>query len=238
VALLVRALRGVRVLLVVTFRSDELHRSHPLRRLLAGLAACQAGDWLYNLALLALVYGRTYSSVWVGLTTAARILPEVFLGPLGGILADRVNRRALMLGSDVARALTMGALAIVAVTSAPIFLAPLLAALCPAAGSACVPCVLAVLPRLAGDEQLATANAARVSITAICVIGGPLFGAELMLLGSPATAFVVNGVTFLLGALAVAGLPREALRLPTGGEAQAHRGRREDLRTGCHALRG
>ncbi len=36
------------------------------RRLLAGLAVSQAGDWLYNLALLALVYERTGSSTWAG----------------------------------------------------------------------------------------------------------------------------------------------------------------------------
>jgi hypothetical protein len=64
-----------------------------VRLLLTGLAASQGGDWLYNLALLALVYGRTHSSVWVGLTTAARILPEVAAGPVGGILAPMLARR-------------------------------------------------------------------------------------------------------------------------------------------------
>ena len=36
------------------------------RRLLASLAVSQAGDWLYNLALLAFVYERTHSSAWLG----------------------------------------------------------------------------------------------------------------------------------------------------------------------------
>ena len=136
-----------------------------IRLLLVGLAASQAGDWkLYNLALLALVYGRTHSSLWVGLTTAARILPEVALGPLGGILADRIDRQQLMIGSDVIRACTMATLALVATAHAPIVFAPILAALCTGAGSAYAPCVVAVLPHLATDEQLPAANAARVSI--------------------------------------------------------------------------
>jgi hypothetical protein len=59
-------------------------RDRNIRRLLIGLTASQAGDWLYNLALLAFVYERTHSSVWVGLTTAARIIPAVVLGPLPG----------------------------------------------------------------------------------------------------------------------------------------------------------
>jgi MFS family permease len=208
-----------------------------IRLLLAGLAASQAGDWLYNLALLALVYGRTHSSLWVGLTTAARILPEVALGPLGGILADRVDRRRLMIGSDVIRAITMAALALGALAHAPIVFAPILAALCTGAGSAYAPCVVAILPRLATDEQLPAANAARVSIQSICIVAGPLFGAILMLLGSPAVAFTVNGATFLAGALAVAALPHPALRAPAAASEQ-NPGLRQELKAGWEALRG
>ena len=54
------------------------------RSLLAGLAVSQAGDWLYNLALVTLVYSRTHSALWAGVTTAARVVPIVALGPLGG----------------------------------------------------------------------------------------------------------------------------------------------------------
>jgi predicted MFS family arabinose efflux permease len=213
-------------------------RERSIRRLLAGLAASQAGDWLYNLALLAFVYGRTHSTVWVGVTTAARILPEVALGPLAGILADRFDRRGLMLGSDLIRAATMGGLALVALAHGPVLLAPVLAAMCTAAGAPYIPCVVAIVPRLATEEQLPAANAARVSLQSICIIAGPLFGAALMLLGSVAIAFIVNGVTFLLGAVAVAGLPREALRRPAGAEAQPHQGLRQELATGWSALRG
>jgi MFS family permease len=208
-----------------------------IRLLLAGLAASQAGDWLYNLALLALVFGRTHSTVWVGLTTAARILPEVALGPLAGILADRVDRRRLMIGSDVIRAATMATLALLAIAHAPIIFAPVLAALCTGAGSVYAPCVVAILPRLATDEQLPAANAARVSIQSICIVAGPLFGAVLMLLGSPALAFIINGATFLAGALAVSALPRPSLRAPAAVSEQ-HPGLRQELKTGWEALRG
>src|SRR5205085_12480731 len=74
-------------------------RERNIRLLLAGLAASQAGDWLYNLALLAFVYERTHSATWVGLTTAVRIVPEVALGSLAGVLGGRLDRRAPLLGS-------------------------------------------------------------------------------------------------------------------------------------------
>ena len=71
------------------------------RRLLTGLAISQVGDWLYNLALVALVYQRTHSALWAGVTTAARVVPAVALGPLGGVVADRFDRRLVMIGSDL-----------------------------------------------------------------------------------------------------------------------------------------
>ncbi|HTU08502.1 MAG TPA: MFS transporter, partial [Trebonia sp.] len=73
------------------------------RSLLAGLAVSQVGDWLYNLALVTLVYQRTGSALWAGAATAARVVPMVVLGPLGGVLADRFDRRRLMVACDVIR---------------------------------------------------------------------------------------------------------------------------------------
>ena len=187
--------------------------------------------------LLAFVYERTGSTAWVGITTAARILPEVALGPIGGVLADRYDRRLVMIASDVLRAAAMGALAVVAVTGAPAILAPLLAAVCTAAGAAYPQCVVAVMPRLVGAGDLAAANAARIGITSLCVIAGPALGAALLLLSSTAVVFAVNGVTFLIGAAVVTALPREALRRPAVAVEEVHASIRADLAVGWRALR-
>src|SRR5277367_1825760 len=56
------------------------------RALLAGLAVSQTGDWLYNLALVTMVYQRTGSVMWAGFATAARVVPMVVLGPAGGVI--------------------------------------------------------------------------------------------------------------------------------------------------------
>jgi predicted MFS family arabinose efflux permease len=212
-------------------------RQRNLRRLFAGLVTSQAGDWLYNLALLAFVYERTGSAAWVGITTAARIVPEVVLGPIGGVLADRHDRRAVMIGSDLLRAAAMAALVVLAVAGGPIVLAPVLAALCTAAGAAYPQCVVAVMPRLVDEADLPAANAARISITSLCIIAGPLIGAVLLLLGSAAATFAVNGASFLVGAVVVAALPREATRRPAGAAQEAPASLRADLVTGWRALR-
>ncbi|MGH3190779.1 MAG: MFS transporter [Streptosporangiaceae bacterium] len=173
------------------------------RRLLSALAVSQIGDWLYNLALVVLVYDRTHSAAWAGVTTAARVVPVVALGPLGGVLADRFDRRRLMLVSDVARMGLMLLLAAVAATRLPILLAPLIAATATAAAAPYLPCVAAVTPRLVDDADLPGANAARSAVAGLGIIIGPALGGLLLLLGSPAFAFALNAVTFGLSALAL-----------------------------------
>jgi MFS family permease len=211
-------------------------RRYPrFRRLLASLAVSQAGDWLYNLALLAFVYERTHSSTWLGVTTAARILPIVVCGPLGGVLADRYDRRRLMIASDAVRLVLMLALAGVAAAGLPIVLAPVIAALSTAASSAYMPCVAATTPRLVDDADLAAANAARSAIGQICIVAGPGFGALLLLIGPPSLAFALNGATFALSALAVASLPTGPLFAPAGAPDDAPNVLRE-LREGARAL--
>jgi len=210
-------------------------RSPRFRRLLASLAVSQAGDWLYNLALLAFVYERTHSSAWLGLTTAARVLPIVVCGPLGGVIADRYDRRRLMLASDAIRVALMLALALVAAAGLPVLLAPVLAALATTASSVYIPSVAATTPRLVDDADLPAANAARSAIQQVCIVAGPGFGALLLLLGPASLAFAINGLTFALSALAVASIPAGAVFAP-GGEPDAAPDVLRELRDGARAL--
>jgi hypothetical protein len=61
------------------------------------------------------------------------VLPVVAVGPLGGVIADRYDRRALLIASDLTRAGLMGALAAVIALGLPTVLAPFLAAMATAA---------------------------------------------------------------------------------------------------------
>jgi MFS family permease len=181
-------------------------RHAPLRRLLAALAASQAGDWLYNTALLAFVFERTHSTAWLGLVTVMRVLPIVVLGPLGGVVADRFDRRLVMIVCDVLRAAIMLALVAAAILQLPVVLAPALAALATAASAPYPSCTAASLVRLVPDADLPGANAARAVIGPLCVVGGPALGALLLLLGPAWVVFAINAATFVVSALLVAGI--------------------------------
>jgi MFS family permease len=206
------------------------------RRLLAGLAVSQIGDWLYNLALVALVYERTHSPLWAGLTTAARVVPMVALGPLGGVLADRFDRRRVMVACDLTRLALMAVLALTALTHPPIVLFPLLAALATAAGAPFLPSASAVTPRLVPDADLPGANAARSAVTGLGIIAGPALGGVLLLLGPPVLAFLLNALTFGVSALAVLTIPASTAFRP-GGSAARPAGLLRDLADGATALR-
>jgi predicted MFS family arabinose efflux permease len=214
----------------------RLPGGRPFHLLLTSLAVSSCGDWLYNVALLAFVYDRTRSATWLAVTTAARVIPIVVLGPIGGVLADRWDRRRLIIASDVSRAVAMIALAIVAATSMPVALAAALAALSTAAGVVQPPCVAACTPRLVVSDELQRANAIRAAIGQASVVAGPALGAVLLGLSSPAVVIALNAVSFLASAAAVTAIGRSPVFVPSREDrGPLHIGR--ELRDGAHALR-
>jgi MFS family permease len=207
------------------------------RLLLTSHAVSSCGDWLYNVALLAFVYERTGSPTWLALTTAARILPIVVLAPLGGVLADRHDRRRLIIASELLCAALMVALAGVAASGLPVLLAPLLAAAATLAGSAHPSAVAASVPKLVPAEALQRANAARAAVGQAAIVAGPALGAVVLALSSPAVAILANALTFLASAAAIAAIPPGPAFTPAreGGE---HPALLAELRAGIDAFRG
>jgi MFS family permease len=218
-------------------RFVSLPGGRSFRLLVTSLAVSSAGDWLYNVALLALVYGATGSPTWVALTTAARVLPIVVLGPLGGVMADRYDRRRLIVVSDLTRAVVMVALAGVAAGGLPIVLAPLLAAAATAAGTVTPPAIAASTARLVEDSELQRANAARAAIGQAAIVGGPALGALLLAVSSPAVAILLNALSFLGSAAAITSIGGGDAFRPARDDDRVP-GLLEEIRAGAQALRG
>ncbi len=212
----------------------------PFRVLIAALAVSSLGDWLYNVALLAFVYGRTHSASWVALTTAARVAPLVVLGPIGGMLADRCDRRILMIASDAVRAAIMVLLAGVALTGLPVALAPLLAAAATAAATVNLPCVVASTARMVPGEELARANALRAAVSQGAIVVGPALGALVLMAASPALAILFNALTFVISAMAMLSLGSGAMFAAPGTRdgGPDRPSVLADILAGARALRG
>lgn len=207
--------------------------SPAFRRLWLGQATSQLGDRIHQIATAWWVLELTGSPAMMGLLWVATSLPAVLLAPFAGALADRVERRALMLACDLARTGLTLIMAILALShqlsvGGLFALAVLLAAL----GAAFTPASLAIVPQLVEEETLLRANALQELTTQGAAVLGPALGGVLVAaLGAP-WGFAVNGLSFAISALALARLgsaPR-----PTGSGGASYL---ESLREGFEVLR-
>lgn len=201
------------------------------RALIGASAASQLGDWLYNAALLAYVYEATGSAGWVGAATICRLLPYVLLGPLGGVVADRYDRRTVLLAGDVIRGSMMLALALAVSVDGPVGLVIAITALASAAGTAERPAAMALLPRLVGETRLGAANALLHTVQDLGVVVGPALGAVLLFVGPPEGAFLANAVTFGVSATLISRLRRRPSAPTATGQEGAVGELRHGLRT-------
>ena len=160
---------------------QEILRVRDARALIGASAVSQFGDWLYNAVLLGYVYAATGSAGWVGAATIVRLLPWVVLIPVGGMLADRYDKRTVLLLGDTARCVLMLGLAVVVASEGPVVLVLVLTMLASVAGSAERPATIALLPRLVGESRLGPANALLHTVQELGVVLGPAIGAVLLL---------------------------------------------------------
>jgi MFS family permease len=184
------------------------------RLLIGASAASQLGDWLYNAALLAYVYIATGSAAWVGVATICRLLPYAVLGPFGGVIADRFDRRNVLLAGDLVRVLLMVALAAAVAAESAIVIVIALTALASVAGSAERPAAMALLPRLVGETRLGPANALLHTVQELGVVVGPAIGAILLGVSATWVPFAVNALTFVVSALLISRLRRRPAAAP------------------------
>jgi MFS family permease len=207
-------------------------RNRNVRLLAIAFATTQLGDWLYNIVLLAYVYERTGSAVWVGATSILRILPIVVFGAFGGVVADRAPRIRVMILSDVVRAALMIAIALAAATSAPVGLIVGLVVVSTAAGTPHLPATTALLPELVDDDQLAGANSLINAIFYGALAFGPALGGLIAIVGSASAVFAINGLTFLISAGFTSFIDR-----PQRSADPTSQGAWEQLRAGFAAIR-
>jgi MFS family permease len=206
----------------------EILRVPDARALIGASAVSQLGDWLYNAVLLGYVYAATGSAGWVGAATIFRLLPYVLLIPVGGMLADRYDKRTVLLLGDTVRCVLMLGLAVVVGWEGPVVLVIALTMLSTAAGSAERPAAMALLPRLVGESRLGPANALLHTVQEIGVVLGPAIGAALLLVAPDYAAFLVNAGSFAFSAGLISGIRRGAGR----GAATDARGAGQQFRHG------
>jgi MFS family permease len=191
--------------------SQLLRSNRNYRYAWTGQVVSEIGDHFNNIAVFSLVMQTTGSGLIVSGVMLARAVPAILAGPVAGVLLDRVDRREIMIASDLVRAVV--ALGFIATVRVPrTWLLLVLSGLLMFASPFFTSGRAAILPRIASRDELHTANALTQTTQWVTLtVGTMAAGISAATLGYTA-AFVLNSVSFLFSAWAIS-----RLRPPEGG---------------------
>jgi MFS family permease len=187
---------------------EPLRTSRPFRRLWFGTGISAIGSQITVVAIPYQVYQETGSTLLVGLLGIAALVPLLTVPLYAGSVADAVDRRRLLLYSDVALALVSLVLvgnALLDDPSVPLLFAGQAAAT--AAYAFQRPARNALTPRLVRDDQLTAAIAVEDVVFNLARVGGPALAGLLIAAFGLATAYVVDVATFAASLTAIWLLP-------------------------------
>jgi MFS family permease len=190
--------------LVVTNHPFLPLRHRAVRLLWSAAVVSDIGTWVQLIVVGSLVAAHTGSAVQTGLVALATFAPQSIASPVGGLLADRFDRRKVFAAALMAQALVTTALAVTlglgVRTPAVLIVLILLAS---AAGATGAPSYAAMLPDLVPPEELMAMVSLGVYSWNSGRIVGPLLGTALVLLVGPAWTIGFNAVSFVVLAVAV-----------------------------------
>jgi MFS family permease len=161
------------------------------------------GNGAAYVALLLVAYERWPSAWAISLVLLADLLPAMLLGPVFGAVADRWSRRWCAVAADVIRAVAFIGIAVV-----DQFAATVAFAVVAGTGTALfTPATLAGLPSLVSKDRLSAATSLYGAIADLGYTAGPGLAAIVLVVAPAEDLLLVNGLTFVVSAVILSGLP-------------------------------
>ena len=183
--------------------------------LLGGQLVSQMGDKVYLLALSTWVMVTTGSALRMGTLLASATAAQVACGLFAGTLADRWNRKRVLVATDLGRGLVVLGVGVAfhlqALSFPWLVLSQVLVAALGALFNAALP---AMLPQIAGEAGLSRANAGRALLSAVAGMAGPVLGSLLVLRAGCEATVYANAFSFFIAAAFTAGLAYRPSRGP------------------------
>jgi MFS family permease len=208
--------------------NDPLLKNARFLRLWIGQGTSFLGDAVSMVALVVLVVQVTGSASAVGGALIVRLLPTL-ASPLAGVLADRLDRRFVLVASDLARAI----LALGLVFARDLTTIYVLVFIMGLARTFFNPTVRAAFPGVVGGGDLTRANALISGTFSLSETAGPALGGLLVATVGVDAAFVLDAATYLISAILLSLTP-----LPRPQREEEGSGLAEDLRFGFAYLAG
>ena len=185
----------------------QLLKTRDFGLLFWGQMTSQIGDSLNRVALLWFVYQMTGSAMKMVMIGLLQTIPPLILGPVVGVYLDRVNKRSVMIGVDVARTLLVLLIPLLyacnELTLERLYVAVFLLAV---VSTIFGPALSSAVPQIVRRDQLTAANALLQTTTNIGLLVGPLVGGiGIALIGSQNVLYA-DAATFLVSALCLMGV--------------------------------
>jgi MFS family permease len=179
-------------------------RHREFRPLWFGTFASNVGSWAQKVATAWLIYHITNSEAWLGIDAFASGIATVLLLPWGGVISDRVNRRNLLIWTNLASAgLAFILAALVFYDRLQVWHIVAVSALSGVVQALMVPASTSILPSLVGEKDTANAIALNsLQFNVSRVVGPAIGGATLIYLGA-SYSFALNGLSFLVMVVAL-----------------------------------
>ncbi len=174
-------------------------RSRPYAMIWIGQTISNLGDGIFNIALAWQVLLMTHSGTAMGIVLIASMIPRLVFVLIGGVAADRLPRRLIILWSDGGRGLIVLLIGILGFIGFLQFWQLIIEALVFGIVDGFFnPAIMAITPDLVEKDDLASANALVSFSGNLAQLLGPLLGAGLIALVNPMGAFVANALSFFL----------------------------------------
>lgn len=182
-----------------------LFKNRSFAVLITAQSISNLGDWLDILALFMLVALKwNVSPMQMGLVTLCMAGPMVLFGPIAGVIADRMERKTLMILSDVCRAFLV--VGLVYVTS--MWQVYLILILRGVLGAVFTPAKNGKIKEIVHDEQMEKATTVTTIIDQLAKIAGPVISGVLVGASGIQAAFWIDAATFIISALLLTGISR------------------------------
>ena len=206
-------------------RLGRVQLLQPLRQrdfalLWSGMTISMLGDGVYFVAIAWQVLRISNSPAALSVVGVAWTAPQVLFLLVGGVISDRVDRRAVMLGADVVRMVAIASLGALSLSgSLELWHVIALVAFYGAGEAFFMPAFGAIVPEIVPRDQLVQANSLDQFVRPVAFrLLGPAIGGVMVALWGPGRAFLIDAATFALSALCI--LLMRARPRPTRDDAE------------------
>jgi predicted MFS family arabinose efflux permease len=183
-----------------------LRRNRDFRALFVASVISLGGDWFLWVAVNGLIFEVTGKALYVGLAILAQEFAFFLASPVGGALADRIDRRKLMIACDLARAVVCVAFLLVGADT--IWLAYVLLPVLATFAAPFDPALSAATPNVVDPDDLPAANALNGSLWGTMLAVGAGLGGVISAAFGADTAFLVDAGSFLVSAALLSSIRR------------------------------